>query len=234
MDADNGARRARRHRSRPAPHFRRVERFVAPPTAYDGVIAERLHVPAREGRAVHVEAGRRFRVIDLEGGQVADTWAFAGDDPTEFHSAQHTRVHVNRLFPRPGDHFVTNMRRPILLLEEDATPGIHDMLCAACDPARYEGLGVEGPHASCQENLRKALRAAGVDPPRFAPQPINLFMNTPAQADGTIAWLPAPTKAGDYVLMRAELDIVLVVSACPQDIIPINEHNPGPVEIELL
>jgi uncharacterized protein len=197
-------------------------------------MAECLHVPARDGRAVHVEAGRRFRVVDLEGGQVADMWAFVAGDPAEFHSAQHTRVHVNRLFPRPGEQFVTNARRPILLLEEDATPGIHDMLCAACDPERYEGLGVEGWHASCQENLRTALHAAGVDPPRFAPQPINLFMNTPAGADGTIAWLPAPTKAGDFVMMRAELDLVLVVSACPQDIIQINARRPTPVEIELL
>src|ERR687888_477576 len=157
-------------------------------------MGERIHVPAREGRAIQVEVGRRFRIVDLEGGQVADTWAFVGDDPTESHSAQHTRVHVGRLFPRPGEQFVTNARRPILLLEEDATPGVHDMLCAACDPERYAGLGVEGWHASCQENLQTARRAAGGGPPRFAPQPINLFMNTPAQGDGRIAWLPAPTK----------------------------------------
>jgi uncharacterized protein YcgI (DUF1989 family) len=197
-------------------------------------VAESLHVPAREGRAARIEAGRHFRVIDLEGGQVADTWAFVAGDPGEFHSAQHTRVHVGRLFPQAGEHFVTNTRRPILLLEEDATPGIHDMLCAACDPARYAGLGVEGWHASCEENLQNALRAVGFEPPRFAPQPINLFMNTPARADGTIDWLPAPTEAGGSVLMRAELDLVLVVSACPQDIVQINEGKPSPVEIELL
>jgi uncharacterized protein YcgI (DUF1989 family) len=138
------------------------------------------------------------------------------------------------VFPQPGEHFVTNTRRLILLLEEDATPGIHDMLCAACDPERYQGLGVGGWHASCQENLQNALREVGVEPPRYAPQPINLFMNTPAQADGTIAWLPAPTKAGDSVTMRAELDLVLVVSACPQDIIAINDESPGPIDIELL
>jgi hypothetical protein len=197
-------------------------------------VSERIHVPAREGRAVRLDAGRRFRVIDPEGGQVADTWAFVADDPREFHSAQHTRVHVNRLFPKAGEHFVTNRRRPVLLLEEDNTPGIHDMLCAACDPERYEGLGVEGWHASCQENLQNALREIGVEPPPFAPQPINLFMNTPAGADGAIDWLPAPTKAGDHVVMRAELDLVLAVSACPQDIVQINEQKPGPVEIELL
>jgi uncharacterized protein YcgI (DUF1989 family) len=197
-------------------------------------VSERVAVPAREGRAVRLRAGDRFRIIDPEGGQVADTWAFVADDPSEFHSAQHTRVHVGRLFPSPGEQFVTNTRRPILTLEEDATPGIHDMLCAACDPARYRGLGVEEWHASCEENLRGALQAIGVEPPRFAPQPINLFMNTPALADGTIDWRPAPTKPGDHVLMRAELDLILAVSACPQDIVRINDGNPTSVELELL
>jgi uncharacterized protein YcgI (DUF1989 family) len=81
-----------------------------------------IDVPSREGRGVRVTAGQRFRVIDVEGGQVADTFAFRADDVSEFHSAEHTRVHVNRLFPVPGEQFVTNNRRPILLLEEDRTP----------------------------------------------------------------------------------------------------------------
>ena len=124
---------------------------------------------------------------------------------------------------------------PILTLEEDNTAGIHDMLIAACDPARYEGLGVEGWHASCEENLHHALEALGVEPiPRFAPQPINLFMNTPARADGTIEWLPAETKAGEHVVLRAELNILVAVSACPQDIVAINQRRPSPIEIELL
>lgn len=199
------------------------------------VIDATVHIPAREGRAVRVEQGRRFRVVDVEGGQVADTWAFVADDPGEHHSAQHTRAYVDRLFPRPGEQFVTNRRRPILTLEADNTPGIHDMLIAACDPARYEGLGVEGWHASCEENLHHSLEALGVAPiPRFAPQPINLFMNTPARPDGTIEWLPAETRAGDHVVLRAELDIVVAVSACPQDIVAINQRRPSPILIELL
>jgi uncharacterized protein YcgI (DUF1989 family) len=198
-------------------------------------IAATIHIPAREGRALRVEAGCRFRVLDVEGGQVADTWALVADDPGEYHSAQHTRACVDRLFPRPGEQFVTNQRRPILTLEEDNTAGIHDMLIAACDPARYEGLGVEGWHASCEENLHHALEALGVEPiPRFAPQPINLFMNTPVRPDGTIEWLPAETNAGEHVVLRAELDIVVAVSACPQDIVAINRRRPSPIEIELL
>ena len=193
----------------------------------------RIDVPAREGRVVRVAAGQRFRVIDVEGGQVADTFAFRAEDVSEYHSAEHTRVHVSRLFPRPGEHFVTNHRRPILLLEEDGTPGIHDMLCAACDPERYTGLGVDGWHASCRENLERAMADLGFDRIEI-PQPINLFMNIPVGADGGLGWEPAPTRAGDSVTLRAEMDCFVVVSACPQDIVAINAKNPTPVAIELL
>jgi uncharacterized protein YcgI (DUF1989 family) len=192
-----------------------------------------VDVPAREGRGVRVSAGQRFRVIDVEGGQVADTFAFRADDVSEYHSAEHTRAYVSRLFPRPGEHFVTNHRRPILRLEDDSSPGIHDMLCAACDPERYTGLGVEGWHASCQENLRTAMAELGFDAVEV-PQPINLFMNIPVREGGELGWEPAPTRPGDSVTMLAEMDCVVVVSACPQDLVPINNGNPTAIAIELL
>jgi uncharacterized protein YcgI (DUF1989 family) len=193
----------------------------------------RVDVPAREGRGVRVAAGQRFRVIDVEGGQVADTFAFRADDVAEYHSAEHTRAYVSRLFPRVGEPFVTNRRRPILVLEEDASPGVHDMLCAACDPERYTGLGVDGWHASCQENLRGAMADLGFDRVEV-PQPINLFMNIPVRAGGELGWEPAPTRPGDSVTLRAEMDCFVVVSACPQDIVPINNGNPTGIAIELL
>jgi uncharacterized protein YcgI (DUF1989 family) len=195
--------------------------------------AEQIEIPAREGRGARVPAGRSFRVIDREGGQVGDLFAFSEADPTEFHSAEHTRAFVSRLFPRVGEPFVTNRRRPILTFEADDSPGIHDMLCAACDPERYEGLGVEGWHASCEENLRTAMRALGHDRVEV-PQPINLFMNIPVAPDGSLGWEPAPTRPGDSVLLRAETDCIVVVSACPQDIVPINGGNPTSLAIEVL
>ena len=193
----------------------------------------RIDVPAREGRGVRVAAGQRFRVIDVEGGQVADTFAFRADDVSEYHSAEHTRAYVSRLFPRLGEHFVTNHRRPILTLEDDASPGVHDMLCAACDPERYTGLGVQGWHASCQENLRRGMAELGFEHVEV-PQPINLFMNIPVRAGGELGWEPAPTRPGDSVTMLAEMDCVVVVSACPQDLVPINNGNPTAIAIELL
>lgn len=202
-------------------------------------MSERIHIPAREGRGIRVPAGGRFRVIDLDGGQVGDLFAFCADDISEYLSAEHTRVWINRLFPRPGEYFVTNRRRPILYFEEDTSPGAHDMLCAACDPTRYQGLGVQAWHASCQENLRKAMAALGHDHLEV-PQPINLFMDIPVesrttrQEDATIRWEPARTKPGDYAGFRAELDCYIVVSACPQDIVNISSSEPGPMVIEVL
>ena len=193
---------------------------------------EIIHIPAREGRGVSIRAGDCVRIIDPEGGQVADVFAFSANDPSEYHSAEHTRVHVGRLFPRPGEQFVTNRRRPIMTLEADDSPGIHDMLCAACDPTRYQGLAVEGWHASCQENLLGAMDQLGVERVEV-PQPINLFMNIPIGADAQIGFLPALTRPGDSTTLRAELDCYLVVSACPQDLVPINAGPPGPIELEI-
>jgi uncharacterized protein YcgI (DUF1989 family) len=195
--------------------------------------SELVHIPAREGRAARVPAGRRFRVVDVEGGQVVDLFAFAAEDVEEYASAEHTRVAVSRLFPRVGESFVTNRRRPILFFDQDTSPGIHDMLCASCDPERYLLLGVDGWHASCRENLETAMAALGFDSVRI-PQPINLFMNTPAREDGTIQWLPAVSQPGDHVVLRAEMDIVVVASACPQDLNAINAKGPGPAALELL
>lgn len=196
-------------------------------------VARRVVVPAREGRAVEVRAGQRFRIVDLEGQQVGDLFAFTRDDPCEYHSAEHTRGHVSRVFPAVGEQFVTNRRRPILRLVADDSPGHHDMLIAACDPERYRALGVSGWHASCAENLRTALGALGHTPP-VVPQPINVFMNIPIADSGALSWLPAATRPGDSVTFQAEIDCVVVVSACPQDIVGINGTGPTSLAVDLL
>jgi len=193
----------------------------------------RIVVPAREGRAVRVAAGRSFRVVDLEGQQVGDLFAFVDGDVDEYASAEHTRVGLARLFPRVGESLLTNRRRPILTLLADDSPGLHDMLCAACDPTRYASLGWSGPHASCQDNLRAAMAEAGY-PAVGVPQPINLFMHIPVAADGSLGFEPARTAPGDSVTLRAELPSVIVLSACPQDLVPINGPSPTSLAIDLL
>lgn len=196
-------------------------------------VDRRIVVPAREGRAVLVPAGGRFRVVDLEGQQVGDLFAFSVDDIDEYASAEHTRVGLARLFPGVGEAFLTNRRRPILTLVADDSPGVHDMLMAACDAERYRLLGVTGWHASCRENLERATAELGY--PRVdIPQPINLFMDIPIGPDGELGFAPARTRRDDSVTLRADMDAIVVLSACPQDLNPINGSGPTSLAIELL
>ena len=119
-------------------------------------------VVARTGKAFKVNKGEMIKVIDVKGGQAADFFAFDERDIREYISAEHTRPSIGRLFPKEGEAFYTRQRRPIMTLTEDHSPGIHDLLFASCNPSRYRGLGVEGWHASCEENLDKAMAAIGV------------------------------------------------------------------------
>ena len=195
--------------------------------------SEYIEIPAREGRGAKLSAGQRFRCIDVEGQQCGDLFAFCLDDVREYQSAEHTRVWNNSLFPEVGEQFVTNRRRPILTFLEDKTPGKHDMLVAACDPIRFELLGCEGWHASCQENLQKAMAEFGFEDIEI-PQPINIFTNLPVGQDGSLSWDPAVTKAGDSITLRAELDCYVVLTACAQDVLPINAKDPTSLALEIL
>jgi uncharacterized protein YcgI (DUF1989 family) len=191
----------------------------------------RTLVPARTGRAVRVDRGSHVRVVDLAGQQVGDLFAYVASPSGitgEHLSASHTRAATSRLFPAIGEAFVTDRRRPILTLVEDSSPGHHDLLIAACDDARYAGLGVPD-HPSCARNLRDALGADVV-----VPQPVNVFMRVPVAADHTLDWLPAATAPGDSITFRAELDCVVVVSACPQDLTVINGALPTDLAIDVL
>lgn len=187
-------------------------------------------VPYGEGRVVPVDSGQQVRITNVNGQQIADTWVFCRADVGEYQSAEHTRVHVNGLMPQMGQEFVTNHRRAILRLDSDSCRGAHDMLIAACDPTRYELLGAAPGHRSCQENLRNAMSVVG-HPHVDVPQPINLFMNTPVLPDGIVHWLRPSAQPGDAVTFTCLLDVYLVVSACPQDIVSINV--PGDIRIEV-
>ena len=189
-----------------------------------------IEIPARRGKAAFVQAGQVVEVINTHGEQVVDTWAFSRNDLGEFLSNEHTRAHTLHMTPRPGDILRSNRRRPILTLIEDTSGGVHDTLIAACDSHRYAFLGVEGHHDNCQENLFAAMAELGLTPPEV-PSPLNLFMNIPWTPAGDLAFAP-PLRPipGGLVRLRAEMDIVVAFSACPQDILPINGKAAKPVE----
>ena len=188
-----------------------------------------IAIPARRGKAAFVDKGQNVRVINTHGQQVVDTWAFRQDDLTEFMSMEHSRTALGRLMPLAGDSMVTNRRRPILNLAADTLGGIHDTLLAACDRYRYELLGCEEYHDNCTDNMAAALAELGLTPPE-TPSPWNLFMNIPVAPDGSVTFEPPVSRPGDHVTLRAELDCVVVFSACPQDMVPINGVDCVPTE----
>src|SRR5262249_19443828 len=150
-------------------------------------------------------------------------------------SVEHTRRMLFRLFPRQGDQLFSNRRSPMLLIEEDTAPGRHDMLFACCDPCLYRHYGCPPGHRNYRDNFREALFAAGFDP-LLVPNPLNLWMNIPVSGNDEIAILPPVSRPGDHLLLRALVDLVLVLSACPMDVTPINgeDRTPRPVHYEVL
>jgi uncharacterized protein YcgI (DUF1989 family) len=82
-------------------------------------------------------------------------------------------------------------------------------------------LGCTQYHDICSVNLRAALRLIGLEAPEV-PSPLNLWMNIPLNKDGTTGWGEPLSKAGDYVVLRARMDCIIAMSACPQDMLPIN------------
>jgi uncharacterized protein YcgI (DUF1989 family) len=178
-------------------------------------------IPARRGKAARVRAGQRVRLVNTHGTQVVDAWAFNAGDATEWMSMEASRAWFMKLAAAVGDTFVTNRRRPILTLVEDTSGCAHDTLMAPCDPHRYGLLGVEGYHDNCRDNLHAALAALGITIPATPPS-LNVFMNIPWTADGRLAWGEPVSPPGSYAVFRAEMDVVIALSACPQDILPIN------------
>ena len=178
-------------------------------------------IPARRAVTVSLRRGQRLEVVNTHGQQVVDAWAFVAGDPAEWMSMEHSRVEMGRLSPRVGDALVTNRRRPILTLVADTSGGVHDTLLAACDRYRYERLGATEPHDNCTDNLHAALASEGVAL-GATPGPLNLFENNAPAADGTIEIAPPVAPPGSHVTLRAEMDALLVFSACPQDLVPTN------------
>jgi uncharacterized protein YcgI (DUF1989 family) len=192
-------------------------------------VAPLITIPARQGKAAFVRSGQTIRVVNTHGQQVVDTWAFNRRDLGEFMSMEHSRATMRRLIPRVADVLLTNRRRPILTLTADDSGGVHDTLIAACDRYRYEELGCAGYHDNCTDNLARALAELGLAPPE-TPSPLNLFMNIPWTTDGALAFEPPVSTPGSAVMLRAEMDLVIAFSACPQDVLPINGSARQPTE----
>jgi len=189
----------------------------------------RIVIPARRGVAHRLSRHQIVSIINTHGAQVVDTWAFNVGDTSEFMSMEHSRVAMLKITPQVGDTLVSNHRVPMLTAVEDTTPGVHDTLVAACDRYRYQTLGFQGLHDNCTDNLAAAMKAIGETCPEV-PCPLNLFQNSPVDAAGRIEFRTPVSEAGQHISLRAEMDLIMVFSACPQDLIPVNGQACVPTE----
>lgn len=193
-------------------------------------------IPAKHSTAVPLKAGQSIKIHNKYGNQVVDTWAFTTSSAsTEFLSMSQTRSALRKLCPSVSDTLVTNLCLPILTLLEDTSGGIHDTLFPACNPQRYAHLDV--PHRSCAENFREAAAVVGIEVAQGeVPDPLNLFMNVEVDwANDLSIKLREPTSpAGSYVVLRADVDCFVIMSACPNDITAVNRKNCRDVLFEIL
>lgn len=196
--------------------------------------ADWQEVPGGYGKAVRVDAGQALCLRNTFGSQVVDSWALSATDHSEYLSVEHTRRMNAALFVRQGQRFWSNRRNPMLTLEEDSFPGKHDMLIACCDPWLYRHFDCPEGHRSCHSNFLEATGDAGIAA-ALVPNPVNLWMNVPITGEAIDVTMPL-SRPGDHVLLRAEMDLVLVFSACPMDITPINgpDRLPRPVHYRLV
>jgi uncharacterized protein YcgI (DUF1989 family) len=197
------------------------------------ILLATVEVPGYSGRGLEVGAGATIRVTDVGGCQIADLFALVRSDPAEHLCTARTRALTQRLFPRVGQRFITNRYRPILSFVADHSPGVHDSLFASCDAGLHELLGGGSSHPNCCDNFLSAARELGLDV-GDVPGPVNLFQNTPIGPDGTIGAERAPTRPGDHVELRAELDLWLILTACSVDTgVDINGGRSTPLRIEV-
>ncbi len=195
------------------------------------------HVPAGEPFVREVRRGETVRIVDLEGNQAVDTLFFNAEDYADRYSAQDTMREQANLYLTAGTKLMSTGRNHLLTIVAD-TCGRHDTLGGACskesNQTRY-ALDKRSMHA-CREVFLKGAQAWSLKTGRTLDKRdltanINFFMNVPVTPEGKLSFEDGVSDAGKYVELRAEMDVLLVISNCPQLNNPCNAYNPTPVQV---
>ena len=170
-------------------------------------------VPAALGAGLRLRRGEQLRVIDPEGGQSGDLVAFSQDGRQRLSNGR-TFDYGGKIYVSTGDVLWSDRSSPMMTIVADEV-GRHDLLYSACSVEMYRiQYGVTGYHANCTDNLCAALRTLGIEPEPL-PTPLNLFMNVDVAADGRLVVAPPRSRAGDSIVLRAEMDLAIALSSCP-------------------
>lgn len=194
-------------------------------------------VRAGEPLVHEVRQGQTLRIVDLEGNQAVDTLFYNADDYADRYSAQDTIRSQGNLYLTTGTKLISTGRHHLLTIVAD-TCGRHDTLGGACskesNQTRYD-LAKRPMHA-CREVFLKGahdwtLKTGKVLDKRDLTANINFFMNVPVTPEGKLTFEDGVSDAGKYVELRAEMNVLMVISNCPQLNNPCNAYNPTPVEV---
>ncbi|WP_375197005.1 urea amidolyase associated protein UAAP2 [Sphingobium sp.] len=196
-----------------------------------GTVLHDVTVPARAPWLHHVAAGQTLRIVDLEGNQAVDFLLYSAQDDAERYSAQDTVAAQGNLFLREGTVLRSNEGRPMMTITATSVD-YHDTIGGACscesNTLRY-GHHTKAEHA-CVENFLEANLREGRGK-RDIVSNINFFMNVPVEADGSLGIVDGISAPGLTVDLHAEMDVIVVVSNCPQINNPCNGFNPTPVRM---
>lgn len=188
-------------------------------------------VPARQPWSGFVKAGQVLRIVDTQGQQAVDTLFYAAENFTERYDAQATLAAQGSAYIGEGTQIYSNAGRVMLTVIAD-TSGLHDTSAGACsceaNSVRF-GHPTRFMHA-CRENFIVELAKHGMSK-RDIVSNINFFMNVPILPHGELAIVDGVSKSGDYVDLHAQMDVLCVISNCPQVNNPCNGFNPTPIRV---
>jgi hypothetical protein len=191
----------------------------------------RYHLEPQTGLGLRLERGQVLRVIDPEGEQVSDVVAFASDDPSERLSSGRSLDYNNTIFLTTDHVLYSNRSNPMFTILEDRV-GKHDFLLTPCSPETFEILyeDHQGYHPSCFENLARNLEQFGIAEDDI-PTTFNAFMNVDVLPSGELEIGPPLSRPGDFVDLRAEMDLIVGVTACSAEM--SNNYNFKPIDLEI-
>jgi uncharacterized protein YcgI (DUF1989 family) len=170
-------------------------------------------IQPQSGVAFRLRAGETLIVVDPEGEQVADLVAFRAGDLGEYLSSGRTIDYASTVRLTTGNVLYSNRSNPMLTIARDDV-GMHDFLLTPCSRQTFEIIyGVRKSHPSCLSNLADALRAFDVSEDQI-PVSFNIFMNVAIAPDGRIQVLPPRSRAGDQIALRAEMELLVGLTAC--------------------
>jgi len=191
----------------------------------------RTRIPPQSGVSFELPAGACLRVIDPQGEQVADLVAFARADPNEWISSGRTLDYNNTIYLTTNRILYSNRSRPMLTVVED-TVGRHDFLYTPCSPETFTLIyKTTTHHPSCFENLSRSLERFAIAPDRI-PTTFNIFMNVSVLPSGELKIDPPRSKPGDFILLRAEMDLIVGLTACSAEM--SNNYAFKPIDFEII